>query len=425
MRLSTRDRAVFSAVPAFFVFFSDNMGGAVSSSKSLSVDVPLTSPQSLSGKAGPQQSHVVRPPQERHSEAVVAQRQQQEHSRQQPLQQDALPMRLTKYDSGTYWGRVQAFQERISPRFLFVREAEARKSGDIYALAKAERWVELRRRGIDEEQLQHHVLVAQSTINASDGSVIPPPLRLAAFAPVNIPITGGMLLSTPTFANNVFWQWINQTYNAAFNWANGNKAGGAASPSPTAASGRSPSFFSSWKYNKETEELLRGYAAAVFVSVGLAVGLNSFLLRSQLQGVARRTLQAIIPYTAVASANFSNVLLMRGEELRKGIPVFNEKKECVGISRAAAWSAVTQTAVSRVVLPLPVLLLPYPLISALNAVFPLLHSQAILRVTMELSVIYGCLVGALPLAVGIFAEESDQCKQEENLRMKKESRILA
>ena len=35
-------------------------------------------------------------------------------------------------------------------------------------------------------------------------------------------MSSGMLLTAPTVANSVFWQWINQTYNAAFNYANGN-----------------------------------------------------------------------------------------------------------------------------------------------------------------------------------------------------------
>ena len=41
------------------------------------------------------------------------------------------------------------------------------------------------------------------------------------FMPVNLPITAGMLLSG-TGAKQLFWQWLNQSYNAGFNFANRN-----------------------------------------------------------------------------------------------------------------------------------------------------------------------------------------------------------
>ncbi|PHJ18491.1 tricarboxylate carrier protein [Cystoisospora suis] len=310
-----------------------------------------------------------------------------------PTEAQDAPMRISKHDPNTYWGRVFAFQQRINPLLLFVNEQEAKRSYEILQLARDGRWRQLRERGIDEEKLQHFALVAQSTVNSSDGSVIPPILRLAAFGPVNIPITGGMLLTPPTFVNSVFWQWVNQTYNAAFNWANGNKSSSAQGGQAAAAQSR--------------DALLKGYTAAVFVSVGLAVGMNAWLRRSKIQGVARKLLQAVVPYTAVATANFGNVLLMRGQEIQKGIPVYDADKTEVGISRKAATQAVIQTAISRVVLPLPVLLLPYPVMSVFNVLLPLTRTNTFIKVGMELSVIFGCLCVGLPLAVGMFPEYSE------------------
>ncbi|CBZ51644.1 putative tricarboxylate carrier [Neospora caninum Liverpool] len=298
------------------------------------------------------------------------------------------PMRLAKHDTSTYWGRVFDFQQRINPRFMFVRETEARESAKIVNLAQHGKWKELRERGIDEKKLQEVYLVAQSTINASDGSVIHPLFRLAAFCPVNIPIGGGMLLGRPTFANSVFWQWVNQTYNACFNWANGNR-----SSSADAAQDR--------------KDIIKGYIAAVCLSVGLAVSMNGMLARSKSQGVARKLLQAVVPYTAVAAANFGNTALVRGQEIQKGIPVYDADKTQVGISKKAATQAVVQTGVSRVVLPVPALLLPYPVMSVFNALLPITRTNAFVRVGMELSVIFGCLFVGLPLAVGMFPEYSE------------------
>lgn len=54
------------------------------------------------------------------------------------------------------------------------------------------------------------------------GSTIPFFARVSAFVPMNLPIFVGMILSPPSLKATVFWQWINQTYNAGFNYGNRN-----------------------------------------------------------------------------------------------------------------------------------------------------------------------------------------------------------
>jgi len=44
--------------------------------------------------------------------------------------------------------------------------------------------------------------------------------QVAAFVPANIPICMGMLMTPPTLGNVLFWQWVNQSYNAGFNYSN-------------------------------------------------------------------------------------------------------------------------------------------------------------------------------------------------------------
>eukprot|EP00923_Selenidium_pygospionis_P010210 GHVN01017758.1.p2 GENE.GHVN01017758.1~~GHVN01017758.1.p2 ORF type:complete len:196 (+),score=49.51 GHVN01017758.1:67-654(+) len=66
-------------------------------------------------------------------------------------------------------------------------------------------------------------LVVEACVNPSTGEVIPPLGRAAAFIPVNLPIITAMLVTRPTISNIVFWQWVNQTYNALFNYSNGSR----------------------------------------------------------------------------------------------------------------------------------------------------------------------------------------------------------
>ena len=64
-------------------------------------------------------------------------------------------------------------------------------------------------------------------------------------------------------------------------------------------------------------------------------------------------------YLAGAIAGASNLALMRHKELSEGIKVQNKEGDVTyGDSKVAAKKAISQTAVSRFLLPLPVLFFP-------------------------------------------------------------------
>ena len=65
----------------------------------------------------------------------------------------------------------------------------------------------------------------------------------------------------------------------------------------------------------------------------------------------------------VAIASTLNAVLMRNHELREGIIVMEESGKDVGTSVIAARRAVTETAITRAILPAPILLIP-PVIMA-------------------------------------------------------------
>lgn len=47
-------------------------------------------------------------------------------------------------------------------------------------------------------------------------------MRMSSFIPVNLPISYGMIIVAPTPMNTIFWQFVNQTYNAMVNYGNRN-----------------------------------------------------------------------------------------------------------------------------------------------------------------------------------------------------------
>ncbi len=65
-------------------------------------------------------------------------------------------------------------------------------------------------------------MVTLSGIHPDSGEVVPWLARTSAFMPTNLPIIGAMMLAAPTPFNTIFWQWVNQTYNAGFNYGNRN-----------------------------------------------------------------------------------------------------------------------------------------------------------------------------------------------------------
>ena len=64
--------------------------------------------------------------------------------------------------------------------------------------------------------------VLLTCLHPDTGEVIKFVTRVSAFVPTNIPIICAMMLSPPTTKSTIFWQWINQTYNAGFNYGNRN-----------------------------------------------------------------------------------------------------------------------------------------------------------------------------------------------------------
>jgi hypothetical protein len=67
---------------------------------------------------------------------------------------------------------------------------------------------------------------------------------------------------------------------------------------------------------------------------------------------------SIISYIAVASAGFLNSYCMRMGEMSRGIKIYDEEGEYMGISKESARKAVIQTSFSRMVLSGPIFIIP-------------------------------------------------------------------
>lgn len=167
---------------------------------------------------------------------------------------------------------------------------------------------------------------------------------------MNTPILAGMILSPPTMATTVFWQWVNQSYMAGFNYQNKN-------PESVFTNG----------------DLAKGYCASVTASILVAIALrklsNSFI--PKVSGSRLLLVNTTVAAVSCSAAAYVNTKLMRQPEAVAGIPVFSSatmsKQNFVGVSRICAEQAILETAVSRMALGSIACILPSLLLVPLTS----------------------------------------------------------
>ncbi|XP_061895974.1 sideroflexin-5b isoform X2 [Entelurus aequoreus] len=209
------------------------------------------------------------------------------------------------------------------------------------------------------------------------------PFRMSGYVPFGTPIVIGLLLPNQTVASTIVWQWLNQSHNACVNYANRN----ATKPTPTS-------------------RFLQGYFGAVTSAVSIAVGLKVLIEKANKLSPSTRTLiQRFVPFPAVASANICNVALMRHNELSEGIDVLDADGNVVGSSKIAARHAIAETAFTRVVLPMPIFVLPPIIMSYLQGLHFLQRQRRLMLPVHSLV----CLLTfglSLPVAISLFPQMS-------------------
>eukprot|EP01104_Vermistella_antarctica_P017121 TRINITY_DN6015_c0_g1_i1.p1 TRINITY_DN6015_c0_g1~~TRINITY_DN6015_c0_g1_i1.p1 ORF type:complete len:302 (+),score=52.88 TRINITY_DN6015_c0_g1_i1:224-1129(+) len=238
--------------------------------------------------------------------------------------------------------------------------------------------------GVSEEDLWGAAKTCNAILHPQSGDVILSPLRFSAFVPMNIIICAGLLIPNPAMTTLIFWQWINQTYNIAVNYANRNTS------------------------NEMTHQQIgTSYATAVGVSCSVAIGLG--LVSKRVTGMGpkvKKVLDMFIPYCAVASAGALNVFLMRKNELSEGIDVDDDEGNTLGKSPTAGKMAVTQVAISRVVTAGPTLFAT-PIIMGFLEKWSVMKRNPRLYLPAQLAVIGVCMLSALPACIGIFPQVCD------------------
>lgn len=127
-------------------------------------------------------------------------------------------------------------------------------------------------------------------------------------------------MAKPTPANTIFWQWLNQTFNAMLNYENRNATS-----------------------DYTTHDVIYSYGIATAASIGVALFIRRALKRQTANntGSWKYIINGVSSFWACSIAGFLNAWVMRTTEMKKGIDVLDpETKEPVGVSKNCARKAV-------------------------------------------------------------------------------------
>lgn len=156
------------------------------------------------------------------------------------------------------------------------------------------------------------------------------------------------------------------------------------------------------------KDLARGYTGAVTTSV--AIGVYGRILGDKtfrkLSGAKLVFANAILNYVARAFGNIANITLMRYKELSEGVKVENkEGTKTYGTSFTAGKQAVGLTALTRIVLPFPIMFLPVVGNWFLLRT-KLMPKNVKLQMFTEMMLCGAGLALALPLAIACFEQRA-------------------
>lgn len=287
-----------------------------------------------------------------------------------------VPIPDSKYDLSTYWGRVKHCAEISDPTMLLTTSKDIQN-------AKLKIWEY--RNGVVPSmtpELWRAKKVLDSTIHPDTGETVFLPFRMSSCVLSNLVVTSGMLTPNLKTAGTLFWQIANQSLNVAINTANANKS-----------------------HPLTISQIVTNYTLAVSASCGVALGLNSLVPKlKSLQPNTRMILGRLVPFAAVVSAGIVNVFLMRSEEIKKGITVFDSDGKEMGISKTAAMYAVGETAASRVINATPVMVIPPLILARLQKTRLLRGKPKSVEILTNIGLIFGTSLAVLPFALAVFPQ---------------------
>ncbi|EZA55579.1 hypothetical protein DMN91_009322 [Ooceraea biroi] len=276
------------------------------------------------------------------------------------------------WDQSTYRGRALHFLTVTNPLNVFATKQQLEHARDV--VSRHRQGETLQKQGITENELWKCKYLYDSAYHPDTGEKMLSIGRMSAQVPMNMTITGCMMTFYKSTPAVIFWQWVNQSFNAIVNYTN--------------RSGSSPI---------PTETLMRSYVGATGGAVITALTLNRLAERGP--PLAGR----LVPLAAVAAANCVNIPLMRITELQNGIELQTEDGTMVGHSKRAAKQAIMTVTLSRILMASPSMILAPIVMNYLDR-RQLLRNAKWAAGPIQVLICGVCLTFATPLCCALFAQ---------------------
>uniref|UniRef100_UPI003AACDD0F sideroflexin-2-like n=1 Tax=Centroberyx gerrardi TaxID=166262 RepID=UPI003AACDD0F len=275
-----------------------------------------------------------------------------------------------RWDQTTFTGRLKHFFNITDCRTALLPDATLDQAKELVESCRAGSVPP----GTTEEQLFYAKKLYDSAFHPDTGDRMNLIGRMSFQVPGGMAITGFMLQFYRTVPAVVFWQWVNQSFNALVNYTNRN----AASPISNTQIGVA-------------------YATATSTALATAVGLNLYTKRAP-PLVARW-----VPFAAVAAANCVNIPMMRQQEILTGIAVTDENGNKLGHSRKAAIKGITQVVISRVTMAAPGMII-LPIIMQRLEKYKFMQRITFLHAPLQVMMVGVFLVFMVPAACSLFPQ---------------------
>ena len=152
------------------------------------------------------------------------------------------------------------------------------------------------------------------------------------------------------------------------------------------------------------EDILKSYFVAVGSSIVVALSIRKALSgwTRNISGAKLIVANSISSFFACSIAGYMNAHFMRQTELERGIDVTDGEGKILGKSKAAAKKAVSQTAISRFFLAIPIFIPPIFLFTIEKR--NLMPRNFYIRTILELLAISFELCVAVPFAIGAYPQ---------------------
>ncbi|XP_013165625.1 PREDICTED: sideroflexin-1 isoform X1 [Papilio xuthus] len=278
-----------------------------------------------------------------------------------------------RYDQSTYTGRAKHFLRLTNPLNVFASDKDLDEAKKIVNEYRRSRRMPS---GYDADKLWEKKYLYDSAFHPDTGEKMFVLGRMSAQAPMNTLITGGMITFYKTTPATVFWQWLNQTFNALVNYTN--------------RSGDAPI---------STTQLLASYCAACGGALSTALFLNSKV--KNMPPIFAR----LVPFAAVCGANFINIPMMRSNELMGGTPVFTPAGDRIGESKRAAQLGIMLVCISRTCMALPGMTLT-PILTNMATKRGLFNKYPLAVMPFQLVLVGMCVTFATPMCCAFFNQQA-------------------